>query len=129
MGARGNILFSQGMGYIGLYLHNGGYNMKEKLAHAIQRVVDCGRVSDIGYANRIAISDIIGDDWSQNYSYGLYAGATMNEAIADNEYDIIVVDWNSEQVLIYDFDYGKWQVTTVKESYTFNEFVSKYLQH
>lgn len=128
MGDRANVVFKQGKGYLGLYLHNGGYRVKSDVANTLQRVVDARRTSDDGYATRIAISNIIGNDWSQDYSYGLYAGATINDAIADNEHDIIVIDWEDGTVLLYDFDFGKWVIKDVKQTYTFDEFIKKFKQ-
>lgn len=122
MGNRANAVFKQDGGYLGLYMHNGGYDHKKNLALALQRVVNAGRVSDVGYATRIAVSDMIGTDWSQDLSYGLYVGATMHEVITDNENDIIVVDWDREIVSVYNYYRIDLNLKGVNE-YTIREFI------
>lgn len=119
MGCRGNIVFRQQDGFLGLYLHNGGYKIRTETAKALIAVVDAGRERDAGYATRIAVSQVIGASWNQEYNYGLYVGSTLDQAVADNEYDVIVVDWVAQQVTIR----GKYMVTEIKETYSITGFI------
>lgn len=125
MGNRANAVFKQDGGYLGLYMHHGGYDYKQQLAIALERVVDAGRVSDVGYATRIAVSNMIGNDWTQDLSYGLYVGATINEVITDNENDIVVVDWDKETVSIYEYYRIDSNLKSINE-HTIREFIETY---
>jgi len=80
MGDRANFGFVQPNGNtIVLYGHWAGHQMLGKLADAV--IAARPRWSDPAYATRIAISQIIGNDWSDETGYGLH----VNE-ISDNEF-------------------------------------------
>lgn len=89
MGDRANFGFRQSNGEtIVLYGHWAGHDMLANLASAVLRAMP--RWTDEGYATRIVVSNLIGNDWNQETGWGLY----INE-IADNEHKIPVIDWRS----------------------------------
>ena len=57
------------------------------------------RWSDPAYATRIAISQIIGDDWNMETGFGLH----VNE-ISDNEHKIAIVDWVQQTFSLHEED-------------------------
>lgn len=98
MGDRANFGFRQTDGsVIYLYGHWAGHEMMARLSDAL--VAAFPRWNDEMYATRIAISTMIGDEWDQEYSWGI---ATH---IGDNEHSIPVVDWNAETVTLYPHDW------------------------
>lgn len=96
MGNRANFGFKDGENTIYLYSHWGGDGMMNTLATAIKVVMDAGRQNDPIYATRIAISNIVGDNWDQGLGYGLTANY-----ISDNEHSIPVVNWEEGTVSLY----------------------------
>jgi len=94
MGDRANFGFRQTDGsVIYLYGHWAGYQMMDSLAQAIETARP--RWNDEMYATRIAISQLIGDKWNQEYSWGIA------NHIGDNEHSVPVVDWNAKAVTLY----------------------------
>ena len=87
-----------------------------------------GRWSDNGYATRIAISNIIGEDWSTSLSWGLY----VNE-FGDNEYPYLVVNFDTQEVKEYEASYsttGKNGFNLVmlqkpSKEWTFEQFIQE----
>jgi hypothetical protein len=99
MGDRANFGFRQGNGdTIFLYGHWAGYGMMARLAQAIE--VARPRWRDESYATRIAISNLIGDEWDQEYSWGI------STYIGDNEHSVPVVEWCTERVILYPHDWS-----------------------
>jgi hypothetical protein len=86
-----------------LYAHWGGFEMMNNLAHAIATARS--RWNDPGYATRIAISQLIGEEWNQELSYGIY----VNE-IGDNEHSVPVVNWGEGTVSLYEADWNTVRV-------------------
>jgi hypothetical protein len=95
--------------------------MLAKFAKAINRVVDAGRMGDNAYATRIIISDLIGEDWSQDYSWGI----TIN-TLADNEHKIPVFDLANDTVTLYDADFRTVTLTDKIVEFSREDFVRKY---
>lgn len=96
MGDRNVVGFRDGANAPTLYLysHWGGETQNTTLANALRTILEAGREDDYPYATRIAISQIIGDDWNHATGYGL----TINE-YPDPDYDYInVVDWSTGMV-------------------------------
>jgi hypothetical protein len=92
MGDRCNVIFKQEDGcYLGLYHHSAGYRVKELAATGISAVLEAGRQNHEAYANRIAVSHIVGNQWSNDLNYGLKAATTINGAMQDNQRDVVVV--------------------------------------
>ena len=90
MGNRANYGFRSGNDTLFLYGHWAGEpGMCERLAKALS--VAKPRWGDDGYATRITISQLIGDDWNSETGWGLY----VNE-IPDNDVEnsVLVVDWH-----------------------------------
>jgi hypothetical protein len=84
VGDRANFGFVQPNGNtIVLYGHWAGYQMLGKLADAV--IAARPRWNDPAYATRIAISQIIKDDWNAETGFGLH----VNE-ISDNEHKIAI---------------------------------------
>lgn len=98
MGDRANFAFVQSNGEtVVLYGHWAGHQMLGKLADAVIKAR--GRWNDEGYATRIAISQLVGDQWNMETGWGIY----VNE-IADNEHKIAVVDFNQQTFSLHDED-------------------------
>ena len=94
MGDRANFGFRQTDGStIYLYGHWAGHEMMARLADAL--IAAEPRWNDEMYATRIAISNMIGEDWSQEYSWGIA------NHIGDNEHSVPVVDWQDKTVTLY----------------------------
>lgn len=89
MGDRANFGFRQSNGEtIVLYGHWAGYEMLKQLAFAVEAARP--RWTDESYATRIAISNLIGDNWNAQTGWGLSVNT-----ILDNEHKIPVIDWRS----------------------------------
>jgi hypothetical protein len=122
MGDRANFGIRQADGNtIFVYGHWAGHQMLAKFAKAINRVVDAGRMGDNAYATRIIISDLIGEDWSQDYSWGI----TIN-TLADNEHKIPVFDLANDTVTLYDADFRTVTLTDKIVEFSREDFVRKY---
>lgn len=120
IGDRANFGFRQTDGsVIYLYGHWAGYEMMGRLANAID--VARPRWNDESYATRICISQIIGDEWNQELSWGI---ATY---ICDNEHCIPVVDWASQTISLYGHDWDR-QVneSNLKFTMDLDSFVNKF---
>lgn len=101
MGDRANFGFraDENSPVVVLYAHWGGYQMMSNLAHAIATARP--RWHDEGYATRICISQLIGENWNQELSYGIYV-----DHIADNEHSVPVVNWADQSVSLYEADWN-----------------------
>ena len=98
MGDRANFGFVQPNGNtIVLYGHWAGAQMLGKLADAV--IAARGRWNDPAYATRIAISQIIGDQWNMETGFGLH----VNE-ISDNEHKIAIVDFDQQVFSLHEED-------------------------
>ena len=98
MGDRANFGFVQPNGNtIVLYGHWAGSQMLGQLADAV--IAARGRWNDPAYATRIAISQIIGDQWNMETGFGLH----VNE-ISDNEHKIAIVDWSQQTFSLHEED-------------------------
>ena len=96
MGNRANFAFVQPNGQtIVLYGHWAGGNMLARLADAV--ITAKPRWSDPSYATRIAISQMIGDQWSMETGWGLH----VNE-IGDNEHKIPVIDFQQKTFSLHE---------------------------
>jgi hypothetical protein len=71
--------------------------MLGKLADAV--IAARPRWNDPAYATRIAISQIIKDDWNMETGFGLH----VNE-ISDNEHKIAIVDWEQQTFSLHEED-------------------------
>jgi hypothetical protein len=71
--------------------------MLGKLADAV--IAARPRWSDPAYATRIAISQIIGNDWNMETGFGLH----VNE-ISDNEHKIAIIDWDQQTFSLHEED-------------------------
>jgi hypothetical protein len=98
MGDRANFGFVQPNGQtIVLYGHWAGHNMLGKLADAV--IAARPRWTDSSYATRIAISQLIGDQWNMETGWGLQ----VNER-SDNEHKIAIVDWEQQTFSLHEED-------------------------
>ena len=126
MGNRANYGFRSGHNTVFLYGHWAGEPyMAERLASALREAQP--RWDDDAYATRIAISQLIGDDWNSETGWGIY----VNE-IGDNENPVFVVDWASRTVEIYECE--GWSDVSYQEKLkqrapsfrlTFDEFMPR----
>lgn len=127
MGDRANFVFVQPNGEsIVLYGHWAGHNMLHKLADAVLKAKP--RWSDPSYATRIAVSQMVGDQWSMETGWGLQ----VNE-IADNEHRIPVIDFIQQTFSLHEednFANTENKVRGMKNEAIFvqdlNNFVEKY---
>ena len=101
MGDRANFGFraDENSPVVVLYAHWGGYQMMSNLAHAIDTARP--RWNDEGYATRICISQLIGDEWNQEYSFGIYV-----DSLGDNEHSVPIVNWADKSVSLYEADWS-----------------------
>ena len=98
MGDRANFGFVQPNGNtIVLYGHWAGHNMLGKLADAVIKARP--RWNDPSYATRIAISQLVADQWNDETGWGLH----VNE-IGDNEHKIAIVDWAQQTFTLHEED-------------------------
>jgi hypothetical protein len=123
MGDRANFGFQQSNGdVLYLYGHWAGHQMMGQLATALEAVKGEGREKDEAYANRIAISQIIGENWKNPLGWGI----TVN-TLADNEHTVPVVDWANDTVKLFDHD---WKTSTLadlpKVTFTLEGFINKF---
>lgn len=133
MGNRANVIFKQENGYLGLYMHHGGYELRQDVARALQVVLDNNREQDVSYGTRIMVSQIIGEAWSGICSFGLNAGQTPAQAIEDNDNnDIVMIDWFEGTIAFYEavrvLDQRVFALGNLKEKYTLSEFAQKETQ-
>ena len=127
MGDRANFVFVQPNGEsIVLYGHWAGHNMLANLADAVAKARP--RWGDSSYATRIAISQMIADQWDMETGWGLQ----VNE-ISDNEHKIPVVDFEQQAFSLHeeaDFRDPVNKVRGMKNKAIFtmdlNTFVEKY---
>ena len=98
MGDRANFGFVQPNGQtIVLYGHWAGEGMLGRLADAVIKARP--RWNDPAYATRIAISQIIGDQWNEETGFGLH----VNE-ISDNEHKIAIIDFTQQTFSLHEED-------------------------
>ena len=98
MGDRANFGFVQPNGEtIVLYGHWAGHNMLGRLADAV--IAARPRWTDSSYATRIAISQLIGDQWNMETGWGLQ----VNER-SDNEHKIAVINWQEQTFSLHEQD-------------------------
>jgi hypothetical protein len=126
MGDRANFGFRQTDGsIIFLYGHWAGEGMMNTLATAIAKARP--RWTDESYATRICISQIIGNEWDQEYSWGI------STAFGDNEHSVPIVDWESQAVALYQADWNTTNTdflnSTPKFAMGLEAFVSKFSKH
>ena len=125
MGDRANFGIRQADGNtIFVYGHWAGYQMLARFAKAIDRADRAGRIGDDAYATRIIISDLIGEAWSNDLSWGI----TLN-TIADNEHKIPVYDLTTDTVSLYDFSGFDWRSVALTDKiveFSREDFVRKY---
>jgi aspartyl aminopeptidase len=115
MGDRANFVFVQPNGEsIVLYGHWAGSNMLARLADAVATAKP--RWTDSSYATRIAISQLIGDQWNMETGWGL----SVNQ-ILDNEHKIAVVDFEQKTFSLH--EEGDWNDETNKVRGMNNEFI------
>lgn len=116
MGDRANFGFTEDTGKptLFLYAHNGGYEMLNTLAQALEAARP--RWSDSAYGTRIAVTHMVGNDWNQEYGYGLTI-----DTLCDNEHSIPVVNWGTQTVSLYG-DLGG----TPKFTMSIEAFVAKF---
>ena len=100
MGDRATFVFEQSDGNtIYLYGHWAGDQMMNNLATAIDRA--SVRWGDEAYATRIAISQIIGDQWNQELSWGI------STYFGDSEHSVPVVNWTNQTVRLLPHSWDK----------------------
>ena len=124
MGDRANFGIQSDGTVIYVYGHWAGHDMLARFANALDRVATAGRVKDHAYATRIIISDLIGDDWSQDLSWGI----TVNY-IGDNEHKVPVYDIATDTVSLYDWDWKSGQGVVLTDKLfdmDREKFVAKY---
>jgi hypothetical protein len=117
MGDRANFGFKDRKGdTVFLYGHWAGHRMLENLASAVEAARP--RWNDESYATRIAISQLINDEWPSETGWGI----TVNE-LADNEHKVPIIDWDKKTFTLMEEDL---QTEVFKAS--LDVFVNKYSQ-
>jgi hypothetical protein len=117
MGDRANFGFKDRKGdIVFLYGHWAGHRMLENLANAVKAAEP--RWNDESYATRIAISNLINDEWTSTTGWGI----SVNQ-ILDNEHKIPVIDWLAGTFTLFEED-----LTTEVFKTSLEVFVNKYSQ-
>jgi hypothetical protein len=117
MGDRANFGFKDRKGdTVFLYGHWAGHRMLENLSNAVAAARP--RWTDESYATRIAISQLVGEDYKQETGWGLQ----VNE-LGDNEHKVPVINWASQTFTLYEED-----METVVFSMSLVDFCTKYSQ-
>ncbi len=128
MGDRANIGFTEHINspVINLYTHWHGSERRELLAWALEKSKP--RWADPSYATRIAISQIVGEDWDKETGWGL-----MVDSFGDNEHPYLLVVWNEQKVLEFPttmMNVGKSGLieafSMTPRELTFDEFITQY---
>jgi GH15 family glucan-1,4-alpha-glucosidase len=115
MGDRANFGFKDRKGdTVFLYGHWAGHMMLQNLASAVHAAES--RWDDESYATRIAISNLINEEWQSTTGWGI----TVNE-LADNEHRVPIIDWNKKTFTLMEED-----LTTEVFSTSLSSFVEKY---
>ena len=115
MGDRANFGFRQSNeNVVFLYGHWAGHRMLENLADAVEHARP--RWNDEAYATRIAISRLVGEEWTSETGWGI----TVNE-LADNEHKVPVIDWTNNKFILMEED-----LQTEVFSLSLDSFVNKY---
>lgn len=105
---------------VNLYAHWGGQHMLAHLANAL-RIAE-PRWEDHGYATRICISQLVGEDWNQELSYGIYVNT-----LGDNEHSVPVVNWDTKTVSLYPAGFWKYEdAGEPKFTMGFEAFIQKF---
>jgi hypothetical protein len=115
MGDRANFGFKDRKGdTIFLYGHWAGHRMLENLADAVSAAES--RWDDETYATRIAISNLINDEWKSTTGWGI----SVNQ-LADNEHKVPIINWSAKTFTLMEED-----LQTEVFSLPLAGFVSKY---
>jgi hypothetical protein len=115
MGDRANFGFKDRKGdTIFLYGHWAGHRMLENLADAVSAAES--RWDDETYATRIAISNLINDEWQSTTGWGI----SVNQ-LADNEHKVPIINWSAKTFTLMEED-----LQTEVFSTSLAGFVSKY---
>lgn len=128
MGDRANFGFKQANGEtIVLYGHWAGHDMLANLASAVEAARP--RWTDESYATRICVSQLVGEQWSDETGWGL----SVNR-ILDNEHKIAIIDWSTGTFSLH--EEAPWSESTEFKvrgmqdepifSMTLDSFVNKY---
>lgn len=123
MGDRANFGLRQVDGNtIFVYGHWAGEGMLARFANALEKASAWDRLPlDQSYANRIVISQLIGENWNNGYSWGI----TVNY-IGDNEHRVPVYDFATDTVALYDYNWEAGLLTDKVVEFDREEFVRKY---
>lgn len=117
MGDRANFGFRDSKeDIVFLYGHWAGHRMLENLANAVEAARP--RWNDETYATRIAISRLVGDEWTSETGWGI----SVNQ-LADNEHKVPVIDWHNKTFTLMEED-----LKTVVFTSSLDSFVNKYSQ-
>ena len=108
----GNIIF--------IYGHWAGEGMLARFANALDKA-NVRIPHDQSYANRIVISQLIGDAWAGEYGWGI----SINY-MGDNEHKVPVFDFATDTVTLYDFDWKSGLLTDKIVEFSREGFINKY---
>lgn len=124
MGDRANFGFKTGDNTVFLYGHWAGHEMLANMARALKRIKDAGRIDDPSYATRIGISEILGESWKDDYSWGI----TVN-TLDDNEHKVPIFDIDHQTVSLNE---AQWDAVGVTFKpivhFPVDTFIEKYLK-
>lgn len=103
-----------------LYGHWAGHNMMARLARAVVRVKEAGRLGDSFYATRIAISDMV-DDHDSDLGWGI------GVVVPDSEHSVPVVTFGqTPKVELYGYSWAYGIEDEPKVTFTIDGFISKF---
>ena len=124
MGNRANFLIEQPDGHLYVYGHWAGDGMLTQFASALKRVIEAGRQYYLPYANRIIISQLVGEGWDDDLGWGV----SVNN-IGDNEHSIPVVSLGGGTVSLYPATYSYHDIDWDHPKFTMsiNSFIERFL--
>lgn len=103
MGDRSNIGFRDR--YNNVIVLYGHWLGEENVLSALKKALEASRPrwNDESYATRIAISNIVGDNWKSETGWGLSVNQVLDN---DADYVIPVVDFLNQKIEIHDYKNG-----------------------
>jgi hypothetical protein len=105
-----------------LYGHWNGESAESDLIEALRAAEP--RWGDGSYATRIAVSNIVGNDWQAETGYGLYAESERGKGHGADYRYIYIVEWRERRVLAAGNDDDSRVYATVPFDYLLSDPLS-----
>lgn len=121
MGARTNwaIRTEPSGDVIWLYGHWAGGSKRDRTDGALAAALPRANGGDFSYAARIFISQVIGNEWDSELSWGITTG-DANDCPFEEEYDPVLVDFIAKQITYGPFTFSFNEYLTLKNELEHN---------